>query len=486
MKKILMALGAVVLLSAGVIVFNSYTFFSDQQVVSEDNISELNIDKERAINTFATSLSYPTISYDDTTKLDKATFLEFQEHLARSFPTVYKSAEITRFSELTLLYKFAGTNTELKPVLFMGHQDVVPVDEATLPNWVQPPFSGTITADEIWGRGALDDKISVLGLLEAMEAYLQSGKQLNRTIYFSFGHDEEIGGKDGAQKVAQYFRDNNVEFEFILDEGGVVTQDMMPGIKQELALIGIAEKGYLNLTLTVEAKGGHSSQPPNNSAVGILSQAIVKIEANQFKPSLSFLEKTVDKVGHYMTPDMKIPFANLWLFRGIVEDTLLGAPSTAASIRTTIAATMIKGSSKSNILPTQASAVVNFRLFPGHLSTTVQEEIEAVIDDPRVKVEITQSNEGSTVSKTDSFGFKAIESSIRAISPDTLVAPYLVTGGTDAKHFDGLSPNIYRFMMIRLNPETMSRFHGLNERITIEDYINAIGFYHAMIEKAAK
>ncbi|MGY0603366.1 MAG: M20/M25/M40 family metallo-hydrolase, partial [Paraglaciecola chathamensis] len=273
---------------------------------------------------------------------------------------------------------------------------------------------------------------------------------------------------------------------FVLDEGGVVTQDMLPGVTSPVAIIGIAEKGFVNLRLTVNAAGGHSSQPPANTAAGILAQAIVKVEAAPFSTDMRFIQDTFKHIGFATDLATRLPMANLWLFSPVVENMMLNIPSSAASIRTSTAVTMLKGSSKSNILPTEAEAIVNFRILPGDTVNSVTQHITKAIDDPRVKIEAFMANEASPVSSTQSYGYQLIEQTIRRLDQDLLVAPYLVQGGTDASKFYGLSDNVYRFMMVKLTPSTMKRFHGVNEQISVEDYLRAIQFYYAMVKQAAQ
>lgn len=486
MKKPLLFLTLIVVVVIVVVLFRSQTYFSDKQVAIDTPLEAVNFDQKAAIKRFAEAIRIPTVSHEDEALADNTPFIELHQHIVSSFPLVHQHAEQRKISEYSLVYHLKGSDEDLKPVLFMGHMDVVPVDEATLDQWQQPPFSGAIVDGVIWGRGTMDDKVSVFALLEAMELLLESGVKPQRSIYFAFGHDEEIGGEMGAAKVAEHFKAKGIEFEFVLDEGGAITQGLMVGVAQPVAIIGIAEKGYVNLRLTVNAAGGHSSQPPANTAAGILSQAIVKVEANPFPTDLHFTQKTFEYVGYYAPFSIKLAMSNLWLLSSFVEDMMLSAPSSAAGIRTTTAATMLKGSSKSNILPTQATAVVNFRILPGDDIEYIKNRVIKIIDDPRVKVEDYMGNEASVVSTTDSYGYRLMEKTIRGLDQSILVAPYLVQGGTDAKHFVGLSDSIYRFMMVKLDPETLSRFHGINEQITEQDYVSAVQFFYAMLTQVAQ
>ncbi|MEW9798550.1 M20 family peptidase [Alteromonas sp. CYL-A6] len=486
MKKIVLGLLVALIAVVLVLIFRAETAFSDNQVVVSANTPPLALDKDAAVTRFAQAIRIPTISYEDPDKFDKDAFLALHAHIASAFPRVHEAMTKTVINDYSLVYQLPGSDSSLKPALFMGHMDVVPVDEATREQWTHPPFSGEISNDIIWGRGTLDDKITVFALLEAMENLLSQGLAPQRTLYFAFGHDEEIGGNEGAARIAEWFAKQNTEFAFILDEGGALTDGLMVGTDQTVAVVGIAEKGYANIRLTVNDDGGHSSQPPDHTAVGILSQAVVKLENNQLPTDFQFIEKTFDKIGYYTDFSTRLAMANLWLLSPVIEDAMLKKPSSAASIRTTTAATMMQGSSKSNILPTQAIGVVNYRLMPGMTIDQLVTHVRQVVDDPRVQVEAYMANEASDVSNTDSMGYQLIEQTIRSMDSDVLVAPYLVQGGTDAKHFTGMSNSIYRFMMVKLNPTTLKQFHGVNEQIPVADYLSAIQFYAALIQQAAQ
>jgi len=484
MKKILLFIAAIVVVLLVVVIFRATTVFENNQYQVTDSLKPIALDESAVIDRFSQALQIPTISYDDTSLLDHGAFQDFHQHLLQSFPLMHAKTQLTKFNDYSMVYRLKGQNSQLKPALFMGHMDVVPVDEQTQDQWLQPPFSGNVIDGVIWGRGAIDDKVSVLALMESMEWYLQQNNQPERDIYFAFGHDEEVGGK-GAIAIAKYFDEQDIQFEFILDEGGVITDGIIPGTTQPIALVGVAEKGFVNFKLSVKGEGGHSSQPPTHTAAGILAQAIVKVENNPFAARTEFFDLMFDNIGYSMPLSKRLPLANLWLFEPLVLNTLLKSPSSAASARTTTAVTMLQGSTKSNVLPTIATAVVNFRILPGDTIESIQAHLERVIDDPRVTLSTDLANEASAVSPTDNIGFKLIESSIRRLDNNVLVTTYLVLGATDSRHFQGLSDNIYRFMMVSLNPTTLKQFHGLNEQIPVKDYLNAIQFYYALLEQTA-
>jgi carboxypeptidase PM20D1 len=484
MKKILISLVIALILLTSVVFYRTFTVFENQQYQVKNAIPVINLNQQQVVQRFSQAIQIPTVSYDDANQIDLQAFENFHQFLAINFPLTHQQTQLTRFKDYSLLYHLPGSNHELKPVLFMGHMDVVPVDQASKDQWLQNPFGGDVIDGTIWGRGAIDDKVSVVALMEAMELYLSQGKQPQRSIYFAFGHDEEIGGK-GAIAIAKHFKQQNTQFEFVMDEGGIIADGLVPGISQQVALIGVAEKGFVNFRLTVKGEGGHSSQPPAHTAAGILAQAIVKVENNPFEAKFDFFELMFERIGYATDLSLRLPLANLWILEPIVMQVLTAKPSTAASARTTTAVTMLQGSSKSNVLPTVASAVVNFRILPGDTQESIRAHLESVIDDPQVEITAELANEASAVSPADSYGFNLIESTIRRIDEKILVAPYLMIGATDARHFHGLSENIYRFMMVTLNSETLKQFHGINEQISINDYLRSIQFYHAMLEQSA-
>lgn len=484
MKRIFWLILFALITLAAVLYIRAELTFKDTQVKVDSPQNTLTLfDRAAALQRFAVAIKFPTISYDDISQFDPAPFINLRAHIEASFPKVHQVANQIVINNYSLVYEFIGSDPSLKPALFMGHMDVVPVDEATREQWLQPPFSGAIVDDVVWGRGTIDDKVTVLALMEAMETALSQGFSPKRSIYFAFGHDEEIGGEQGAKQIAEYFKQKQVQFEFVLDEGGAITDGLMAGFEQPVAIVGVAEKGFVNVRLTVNSEGGHSSQPPDHTGVGILAQALVNIEKNQFDTDLSYSYKTFESVGYYAPLSSRLPMANLWLFSPIVEQVMLKTPSSAAGIRSTIAATMFKGSSKSNILPTQTEAVVNVRIMPEDSVASVKQHMLEAIDDPRVKVDTFMANEPSEVSPTDSLGFSLIERNIRQLDNQVLVAPYLVMGGTDSKHFYGLSENVYRFMMVRFDKNSLKRFHGVNEQLAGNEYMKAVEFFYAMLEQ---
>jgi carboxypeptidase PM20D1 len=485
MKKIISLIGITVVV---VIIFGSYrasTLYTDQQYHPQKQASRVVVDQVLVLENFSKAIQIPTISRDYPSPVTPAPFLAFHQHLQKSFPKVHQFAQRKIINKYSLVYKFQGSEANLKPVLFMGHMDVVPVDQATKEKWTHDAFAGVIDKEKIWGRGALDDKATVMALMEAMELSLSEGKQPKRTIYFAFGHDEEIGGSQGAKIIAEYFQQQKVSFEFVLDEGGAILKGYIKNVQQPVGIIGIAEKGFMNIRMIAERPGGHSSMPPESTGPGILAAAIVKLEQNKFPATLRYTNLTFDAIGSYADFKTRFVMANQWLTAPLIKKKLLSEQSKAAGLRTTTAVTMMEGSSKSNILPTKASVVVNFRILPGETWQTVLNQVESIVNDERVSFEVFMNNNPSKVSSIDSKGYQWISQTIREFEPDSLVAPYLVMGGTDSKYFYPLTDSVYRFLMIKLTPDVQKTIHGIDEHIQIEDYVEGIQYFYELFRKVS-
>jgi carboxypeptidase PM20D1 len=442
-----------------------------------------------AAERLAASIRYRTISHEDPAALDAAAFRGLHDHLRSAFPRVHSALRREVVASHSLLYTWPGSDPSLKPVLLMGHLDVVPVEAGTERQWGEAPFGGRISGGFVWGRGAIDNKAQVLGTLEAVEMLLAEGFRPARTVFLAFGHDEEVGGIRGARAIAALLRGRGVELEMVLDEGGVIGDGLIAGVDPPTALVGIAEKGFVTLELTAEAPGGHSSLPPRQSAVGIVSAAVARVEAHPMPRRLEGPTRELfAHVGPYFPFPRRAVFANLWLSRPLVLRRLEGAPATNAMVRTTTAATMFQAGTKENVLPSRARAVVNFRIHPGDSVAGVVDRVRRAVDDPRVEVRPVRGSflaEPSAVSSTGSESFRILAHTIRAVVPEAVVAPYLVVVVTDARHFQGMAESIFRFLPLRLAPEDLARMHGTNERVSVRDYEQAIRLYRELIVNMA-
>ena len=485
--KVLLALGACVVLVACVLLVNTLRFTSRQ--VQVEPVQMVAVDEDAVAGRLAQALRFQTVSYQDPRDVKGEEFVALHRYLDQTFPRIHAALTWERVGDYSLLYTWKGRDEKLKPVLLMGHQDVVPVDPEALAAWHQPPFEGRITDGFVWGRGSLDDKFSVLGIMEAVEMHLAHGFRPQRTIYLAFGHDEEIGGHHGAAKVAELLGGRSGELEFVLDEGLAMVEDLIPGLAKPVALVGIADKGYVSVDLSVDVESGHSSMPPPQTAIGILSAAISRLEAHPMPSTLEGVQRQVlDHIGPELPFGGRLVMANLWLFAPLVERRLSARPNTNAGIRTTTAATMFSAGVKENLLPGRARAIVNFRILPGDSIEGVLGHVGRVVDDPRVKIEKLEASAGepSAVSSVDTAGFRILQRTLRQVFPEVVVAPALCVGGTDSEHYAKLSNAVYRFSPLRLRPEDMSRLHGMNERTSVKDYAAGVRFYYHLISNSAR
>jgi carboxypeptidase PM20D1 len=480
LKRIIMAVAAAALLLVAVLLMRTLSTGSRQ--VAVDPAPPMAVDAAAAAATLAGALAIETVSYQDPAQFDGQQFRALHDYLAQRFPRVHQALKREVVNDYSLLYTWQGTGTE-PPVLLLGHLDVVPADPATAASWTHPPFGGVIDDGYIWGRGAVDDKGSVLATLEAIELLLAAGYQPPRSVILAFGHDEELLGEKGAKAMAEMLAQRQITPALVLDEGGSILVDLFPGVAAPVASIGIAEKGYVSVELTVAGVGGHSSMPPVRTAVGQLSTAVDRLQ-NHLVPSN--LDAAIGRSFDYLGPEMSFPLrlviANMWLFGPLVEWQMASEARTNAAIRTTTAPTMFQGGVKENQLPTSARAVVNFRILPGDTVQRVLEHIRRTIDDPEVKVSVLgAADDPSPVSDPDGPAFAYLNRTIRATNPDAVVSPFLVLGATDARHYVRLTPNVFRFAPMRTRPEDVPRFHGLNERIAIDNYAGMIRFYAELL-----
>ena len=475
-----------ILVIAGIFTIKTIRFPSQQ--VSIEAVEKTPI-ADATLQRLAQAVQLPTVSSES--KVDTTNYEKLDSFISKNYPLLDSLLQKEKINNFSYIYKWQGKKANLNPVLLAAHLDVVPVEESSLDKWQHPPFSGKIVDDAIWGRGTMDDKSSVFGILEAVSMLLAADYTPERTIYLAFGHDEEVSGVNGAQAIARELQRQNIEFEFVLDEGSLIVDNALAGLSQPLALIGIAEKGYTTLTLTANLEeGGHSSMPPAETAVGVLSKAIYTLQENPFPAKIDGAVKNMlEHIGPEMGTFNKVLFANLWLTEGLIIREFQKSPQSNALIRTTVAPTMLRGGVKDNVLPTRASAKINFRIIPGETVETVADYVRNTIADDRVIVapaDEKMSQNPSAISGTESFGFQIIQTTIQQVFPQAVVAPSLVVAATDSRHYAALSRNIYRFQPIQIEKSETKRFHGINERLEVETYKNMIRFYRELILNASR
>ncbi|WP_284618729.1 M20 family peptidase [Aquabacterium humicola] len=449
----------------------------------------LPIDTAAAAERLGGAVRIRTVSIDGQPGASAAAFAELHAHLERSFPLVHRTLKRELVNRHSLLYTWTGSDPLQPPILLMAHQDVVPVAAGTEGDWQQPPFSGALADGHVWGRGAWDDKGNLMAMFEAVERLIATGMQPRRTVVFAFGHDEEMGstaGRDGASAIAALLRARGQRFAYALDEGLLVTEGVMAGLDAPVALIGVAEKGYLTLELTAHAHDGHSSMPPARTAIGSLAAAL---DALQHAPMPADLDGIARGLFDTLAPEFSGPnrwlLSNLWLFGPLVQRQLERMPSANAMLRTTIAPVSVRAGAKDNTLPAQAVARLNLRLLPGDAPAAALDHVQRAVDAHGVRAASSPGGwAGSRVSRHDSAGYRQIERTIREVFPGALVAPGLMVGATDTRHYVDLVDDIYRFTPLRARPEDLPRFHGTNERVAVDRYAEMIRFYHRLLSQS--
>ncbi|WP_374960057.1 M20 family peptidase [Gilvibacter sp.] len=473
MKKVFRFLGLALLVLIAIVLIKTFTLSSKQ--VLAGSIESVTV-ADDVFQNLSEAVTYKTISFSEDTPPDSTAFYGFHRFLERAFPLIHSKLTLDKINDYSLLYTWQGSDASLKPMILMSHMDVVPVDQPTIGDWEAGPFEGKITQTDIIGRGTMDDKGTLMAVMEAVEKMLEENFLPKRTIYLAFGHDEEVGGPRGAKQIADHLKKQGVQAAITIDEGGFLAEDLVPGIDSPVAMINLAEKGFASFRLIVETNGGHSSAPPEENTIGILAQAIVDLEDNQ-RPYK--LVNPVDYQLEYMGPEMpfmqRMAFANPWLFKKPILEAL--------NAHTTTAPTIIEGGVKNNVIPTVAEATINFRILPGETIESVKEHIVNTVSDKVRVEEVGFLTNPSPVSSVESENFKILEQTIRDIYPNSIVVPGLVGGGTDARYFYDISDDVYRFYPIKLAPDSMSRFHGIDEKISKENYMEIITFSYHLIKR---
>ncbi|MFP4501026.1 MAG: M20 family peptidase [Candidatus Hydrogenedentota bacterium] len=488
MKLIKRILGGAVLalvVLAAVLVLR--TFLAEIPDVAVPPFEPAPFDEEAAVAHLAEAVQIPTISHRDPGRVDTEPFARFHAFLEDTYPRVHATLARETVNGYGLLYTWEGSTPDAPPVILLAHQDVVPVEPGTQEDWAHPPFSGTVSDGHIWGRGTLDDKGSLIGILEAVEALIGADFVPARTIYLCFGHDEEVGGHEGAAHIAQVLAQRGVTAYLLLDEGLAITQDIVPGVSQPVALVGVAEKGYLTVALTAAGEGGHSSTPPPESAVGMVARAVARLEENPMPARLDGpMRAMLEWVGPAMDFPLRLVMANLWLFEPLVTWQFAAQPATNAGIRTTTAPTMFEAGTKENVLAQSARAVVNFRIMPGESIATTLAHVRETIGDARVTVtRLPTPGDPSPVSPAEGAAWEAVTTSIRQVFPEAVLAPGLMLGGTDTPHYQDVTQATYRFLPVVFQTEDLERLHGTNERLAVNDYLALVRFYQQLMRNAA-
>ena len=482
LKRGLAAVLAVVLIFFGVAIVRALTIGAP---VVPEAAPPIQVDADIAARHLSEVIRLQTVSYGDGVKEKEkgAALQDMQRWMEQSYPNFHEAAGPEKFNQ-SLLFTWIGKNANLPPVLLMAHMDVVPVVPGTEKDWTHAPFSGDIAGGFVWGRGAIDDKGQLVAILEAAERLAASGFQPERTIMFAFGEDEEAGGGRGNAAIAKALQSRGTHFAWVLDEGSSVVSEPFPGIRHPVALIATAEKGFLTLELTAHGLGGHAARPSDDLALVRLSSAILNVTGRPFASDLDDIQRAKLAVLTPFAPfTERLVLANLWLTKPLVIRDMTANPESAATLHTTISPTMLNAGVKENVIPPTAQAIINFRLHPRDSIRSVTDHVRDAVGDSKVDVAEREEtiSEASNVAGTNSPAFVTIA---RAVT-DTFgvpVAPEIMTGATDSRHYLPIADAVLRFRPFHTEPSDVARVHGTNERLAITDLGPAIGFYTRLIE----
>jgi carboxypeptidase PM20D1 len=468
-----------------VVVYN--TFARQTRQLDVEVPQPVAVDEQGAARRLSEAIRFRTISNFLDPEQDADALKALSAHIQASFPAFHAAVKREVVAGHSLLYTWQGTDPQAKPIALLAHQDVVPIAPKTEGDWQHKPFDGVIADGFVWGRGSWDDKGNLYAMLEAAEAMASRGFTPKRTIFFAFGHDEEVSGLRGAAKIAELLAARNVRLDFVLDEGLLVTEGVMKGLAKPAALIGVAEKGYATLVLTARSTPGHSSMPPRDTAIGMMAAALTHLEDHRLPMRV---RGTVAEMFDTLAPEMRgfnrIVLSNLWLFKPLLLREFAKTGTTAAMVQTTTALTIFNAGDKDNVLPGVAEASVNFRLLPGDTEAGITEHVRTTVKNDKIAIKTSEGNfDPPPVTGTKSASYLALNRTIREVFPDAVVAPGLMIAATDSRHYAGVADNIFRFSPVRANGEDLKRFHGTNERISIKNYADMIRFYQRLIQTTA-
>ena len=448
------------------------------------------VDVERYRRNLSQAIQIKTISNRDTDKVDWNEFDKLHAFLDEAYPLIHEKLQKEIVPPANLVYLWKGTRSDLDPIALLGHQDVVPVSSGTEQDWTHPAFDGVDDGEFVWGRGALDMKNHLIAVFEAVESLLEEGFQPERDVYLLFGDNEEVvaNDKNGAHDIMEYLKAKGVHLDCVLDEGGAMLPVDIKNVinNKYLAGIGIAEKGYADIEIAVRAKGGHSSQPPKHSAIGELATVVRDLENHQFKAAFSENMKMLfESIARNTTYPVRLITCNIKAMYPLLLQVCKQIPPAACMVRTTTGVTMTQGSPAANVLPQRASVTVNFRAMPGTTTEDLVAHIKKSVRNKNIEVNVLNSKEASKFSPLDSRSYKIIERLCMAIEPRSIVAPYLVMGGTDACNYEPICENIYRYSPFKADASLLLCTHGTNERIPIASMEEGLVFFKNFVREAS-
>ncbi len=446
----------------------------------EPDAAPLEFDREKATADLQAMIRCRTVSDRDPAKEDEAEFQKLYDLLPGMFPHVYETCTLHRPDPRALLFHWKGRE-EGAPTILMAHYDVVSVEEA---NWKKPPFEGILEDGVLWGRGTLDTKGTFNGVLQAAEKLIGEGFQPKHDIYLAFGGDEEVNG-NGAIAIVNWFKEKGITPALVVDEGGAVVENVFPGVKRPCAVVGIAEKGLMNISFEMKSNGGHASAPPPHTAVGVLSNACVKVENHPAKRHFTRpAAEMFNILGRHSTFLYRLIFANLWCFMPVLDMICKKSGGELnALMRTSCAFTTMQGSKGLNVMPAYARMTANLRIIPGETVESTLEYIRKTVNDPQVEITCMDGCDPSPISDTACPEWEELSDAIAATWPGALVSPYLMLACSDSRHYGPISDKVYRFSAMALSKEERGTIHGNDERIPVETIEKTVEFYLRLIAK---
>lgn len=453
------------------------------QLACYESSALADINSEKAVSDLSKALQYETIYSYDKSKVNESEFIKMHNFLDSEFPNIRNKLSKEIINKYSLLYKWEGED-DSEAIILLAHMDVVGGNEKTDADWNEPIFSGAVTDEYIYGRGALDIKGQLISIFESVDQLVKEGYVPKKTVYIAVGHDEELGGNEGNKEIVKRIQKEGKKINAVLDEGGYIVKGIVPKVDKPVALVGVAEKGSVTLKISGNGKGGHSSMPENNTAISTVSSAVAKLKKSPFKKEIiSVTGEFLDNTAPMMPFISRLGIYNRGIFKPIITNMLSDSGSTNALITTTIAPTIIHGGEEYNVIPDNCEVVINFRILPGESVDSVKDQVSEYLKSENVTVELYGSYwNSSKISDYNNESYKILQKTINKNFEDTMVAPYLVVGCTDSRYYQDICDNIYRFTPLVLEKDDLQRIHGVNERLSKDGYIKMIDFYYDLIK----